>query len=735
VNISNLNCRLNKNSYAYGGCLYLNNATYSIQDSSFIDNYARVGGAIYTFYSKYTVLKNNTFQRNEALRYGNDNATQPALAVLLNKTKPDISPYLLTYYNFTINPATVEGNTISYNLTNVSSAALNVTDFYIYLQDHFNHTINYIEERPLITPSYPVSLIQEENDSIVLVGTSIKLPEPNSMSSLILAINYLSTDLYLNISFTPRPCYIGEFFDPDSHQCQLCPPTFYSINTSIGCSECPSIHMQCRGGNIFDLERGYWLFPNTSELIACHDDGIKRCKGGLSLDSQCEQGYRGALCQACDYEQDYTLASGSVCIKCDDDVFMMVLKYLGVFLIGYLYELYFFYATVVSNSNFVKLFLMESDTTMERIEFKQKYYQGILMRLLTNFTQFSYIIFIYAQYSFLEIVGLVDQAQSYFSFISNPSTQQSSSLECLFLKFGIQPDEIPYFKMKYWLALPMLKLLLTVTILIIGKFKGRINRLKDKILIIIPILLLDEQLGLLVNLGRFCNCILPWVDDYGFMQLDTSIHCGDPNYDSFVREIIMPALGFWGIVVPLAIFVIIFRSRNKLDNPKTRIRYGGIINSYKPEAYYWNFVIMVFKLILLVSLIFIKTTSTAYLTGCIVIVAYYIIFNHMQPYSAPEFMEIERYSILTYMVTLFLMGYAGTNDDLVVLIGSGVIILITNLAMLFGILRKCFLGFLKARRERQRFAATQSDIVFDESVYEEFADTKRTISMALLAEE
>ena len=214
---------------------------------------------------------------------------------------------------------------------------------------------------------------------------------------------------------------------------------------------------------------------------------------------------------------------------------------------------------------------------------------------------------------------------------------------------------------------------------------------------------MNEQPGLLVNLGKFSSCFLTQVTDgVGYVQLDPNISCADPEYIRFSGYFVFPALLFWGGIIPIGIFLMLYVSRRHHDNPEFRIKYGGIINSYRGEVYYWGVVTMLYKLCLLVSLVLIQTPSTAFFTGQSITIAYYLLFRKLHPYTTQEFVDMENYSILTYILTLYLLGYASSGKYEEVLLGCAVLIIITNLSVVIYFAKKIIMRIWWSRKKSKK---------------------------------
>ncbi len=313
-----------------------------------------------------------------------------------------------------------------------------------------------------------------------------------------------------------------------------------------------------------------------------------------------------------------------------------------------------------------------------------------------NYLQFSYIFLVYIQYTYLEIFSMIVEAESIISFFSSPSS--ISSIECLFLALGVAPNEITYMKVKFWELLPLAKMVLTVILLLILYKLKKIKKFKSSLLTTIFTLILFEQPGLLLNLIRFCSCFLREANHSGYVQIDPAIECSDPRYLDFVKSYVFPGIVLWGAFVPLGILVVLFIKRRSLDDMRVRENYGDIINSYKPTVFYWGLVTMLFKLVILLPLSLINDTTGAFLSCLVIVFVYFHIFSLTEPYSNEELLNIEKYSIMTYLMTLFLLTLASTKFYSSMGFGILISVLLINAGMLIYIIRQIVIKYKQSKR-------------------------------------
>jgi len=692
-----------------GGCLYLSGTGYNITNGVFQYNVATAGGAIYLEdpLDQRFISENTIIQTNSVNRYGNNLASQPYYIKLGIAPKVGVSPLLMKYASIEYKTITNDEG-IQVNITNCSAAMFTLLDFEVYLEDYYHQRIIYDrDEYPTVhsSPSNTLTINQNETGTMIFVV----LPAPKHTARWDMAFTYAGVTKKISLTFTSRDCIDGEYYNNQTGTCELCLNNMYSLSSVDPCDRCPSSYIDCLGGNVMNVTPNFWRAEGSDKLYSCLNDKISRCRGGVDPNDQCVYGYAGALCQACNYSLGYTAGSGGICMKCSSNLFFIFLKIFGSLMFSYSLELYFIYSMFISNKNYIKLFLAHDTVAETKIKIKQKYYFGIQLNLLMNFIQFTSIIFMYAQYTYLDVFSLVSQIKSTLNFFSDPSTQQSSSVECLLLALGVDPNDITYFKIQYWEILPFVKLVLTFIIIYILHWNGKIKRLKDTLITSTFALILNEQPSLVLNLARFSSCFLTETDGYGYVQIQPAIKCSDPYYQNFLLYYVMPALIFWGGVIPLSLFVVLFRKRDMLNDIDVRKTYGGMINSYKGTVYFWGLITMICKLVFILPLSLITDSTAAFQTSVIIMLLYFTLHLLLEPYNHKEFLRIEKFSILTYIITLFLLANASTEFygkmSLKILLLVGLI----NVAMLIYILSQIVRKYRMSKRSG-RFTITNNEL-------------------------
>eukprot|EP01016_Furgasonia_blochmanni_P045051 TRINITY_DN6306_c0_g1_i3.p2 TRINITY_DN6306_c0_g1~~TRINITY_DN6306_c0_g1_i3.p2 ORF type:complete len:381 (+),score=50.59 TRINITY_DN6306_c0_g1_i3:77-1144(+) len=307
-------------------------AHITIARSTFANNKADIGGAIYLTNDTSIGVDNSNFDHNNTARFfGPFIATEPHFFRLeTNKSTSANNETVIIERGF--GPGFVD-----ILLTNVSSAYTKV-DLKFLVYDKFSQLINgsdsnlelEIIPKGRASAAYYISNAYStyENSSFqpqdVMLGMGIGQTRhfliesnmfPNKPSTNEKAV-IGTLDVHL------RFCERGEEIFTDNRingLCVPCPQQFYSLRNDSRCKRCPSDDALCPGRDKFIPKHGFWrLNENTTTVIKCPLD--RACPGNRSdMSNQCSKGYKGILCATCKDDDGYgESASGKYCVKCSN---------------------------------------------------------------------------------------------------------------------------------------------------------------------------------------------------------------------------------------------------------------------------------------------------------------------------------------------------------------------------------------------------------------------------------
>ena len=115
-------------------------------------------------------------------------------------------------------------------------------------------------------------------------------------------------------------------------------------------------------------------------------------------------------------------------------------------------------------------------------------------------------------------------------------------------------------------------------------------------------------------------------------------------------------------------------------------RFGFLLKGYKPHLYFWEFVIMYRKIVIVLISVFLSTVSNAVQGLAALLVLFIAFYFHSvyRPFEIEKLNRLEQMSILTAATTIY-CGLLYLTDDM----GAGmklflfVIILLSNTVFLF----------------------------------------------------
>ena len=98
------------------------------------------------------------------------------------------------------------------------------------------------------------------------------------------------------------------------------------------------------------------------------------------------------------------------------------------------------------------------------------------------------------------------------------------------------------------------------------------------------------------------------VENTLYLDIFMEDECWTGNHQSYILSVAIPAAIVWGLGLPLASFIILFRlnKSHKLDDPGKKKSYGFLYSGYKRSKYWWELVILARKVIVLFTLLWLS---------------------------------------------------------------------------------------------------------------------------------
>lgn len=694
---------------AYGFNFDNTTSDFVMSDNNFENVSAAEGGVFFSNGSYNVWVENNNFNGIDASRRGgvfylNDSALAPIhnnfsdisaeIAGYLIYSKNlngqiDISGLETTYGNIISNydgtyPIAMEPNHLDVTVTPVEA---NSTPFYVIETYEDSFIIRNLTSYSLAQLNFHVQVVYKDGNIVQIVADDSDYKK----CSIQLTFNFVSADAknffskegdcgYANCSFVPgeitmvgeaydifkvdmtftsttfsavkdhfyiqlRPCVIGEIRDTLSKTCFLCKENTYSLNVSdSACKECP-VGAICHGGADVQLQPGFWRNISLSDsILNCEDsDDDRRCLGGFN--SECDEEYEGPLCLQCNFAKGYLSIGQRRCASCPEEKSLILTGLL--FLFGtIIYQLFVHYTTFKDNTKI----------HLESLEYTQgppKVRPGAYIVILTTYTQISSILGKMNVGYMTELVGVS-------IVISNPNTKVLFSLECLYKLYNPAADLALRFKIVFFIFSPLVKLTLfaLVQLLIYLIRKKTPERKRKEFLrlgVAAVVLFMLEQPGIIGVLCDYLSCTsLDPRDPASYITTNSNVQCGTDAYLWFRNGVVIPALIFWGFMVPGAILGIMwFKRRRLFKSEKLRVIFGSYYNNYSPTVFYWGIITIFFKIIMFIldSVITLKETGKS-LIVLIVIHVFFALFKRQNPYTSKNLYLAELLVTMSFLMTL-----------------------------------------------------------------------------------
>lgn len=104
---------------------------------------------------------------------------------------------------------------------------------------------------------------------------------------------------------------------------------------------------------------------------------------------------------------------------------------------------------------------------------------------------------------------------------------------------------------------------------------------------------------------------------------------------------------FWGLGIPLVIYVLMSKEKDQLDTPGALYRFGFLYNGYKRDNYFWEIIIMYRKITCLVVSVFLGSQGIIVqaLVLLILLVFFMLLNDAKRPFGSRALNETESIAI------------------------------------------------------------------------------------------
>ncbi|CAG9324277.1 unnamed protein product [Blepharisma stoltei] len=654
---------------------------FDISSNNFSNNWAAYKGGAINWDDSRPKLENNNFWNNSAL-YGNDIASFPAMMVLLNDTNQRALQY--------------QGNS-ELNLNNIASGQNKNPPLAFALIDDISQIIT--------TDCASQAQLQSSNDDLIISGTSIAYAvngifyfrsyiisaKPGSSNEIYvfssaieeLKMNKSSHSMQMSsklpIYVSLRLCEIGEA--AVGLNCESCLENYYNIDSKKSkCYDCPSSAI-CYGNYTIVPKHGYWRDNKfTDHFWKCPYPPA--CLGSpdisnLSFTGKCAKGYENNMCHSC--AEGYSRLYKNECKKCPSTV-SNAFRLLGIFSL-----LVFMVIAIIKTSR--------------KSAFVSASLSSIYIKIFWNYLQIMIIIATFSLNWPYEAVQLF-YIQTCMDYIG----AQLFSVDC-FLQSLYSKNDVYYYKILITSLTPFsLAIICLLLWLVIYAIKKKsLRELPDDYLSTFTATLFLIHPSITNTMLSMFSCKEINSGEY-WLYADLGIRCWNDHHLLYALLFALPTISIWVIAVPALCLIKLVKNRAKLEDISVKLKLGFLFNGYNLKHYYWEFLILYWKAILIILSVFFSNFSTNIqaLTVALMLAIFLHIQAKNQPYFESLINKVEIFSIVAALITI-IAGLFFITDDLDT-IGENILLALLllfnflfiiyiaiQLLMQISIFKKCFI--------------------------------------------
>ncbi|EWS73274.1 transmembrane protein, putative (macronuclear) [Tetrahymena thermophila SB210] len=730
LEISNTNFIFNQAALSTGGAISLDFVNLIMHQTQLYSNKALIGGAIYysqvipDFVLEYQqgINNSNQIKNNYAKLYGMN------IGSVLRQIKIDAS-------NISLNRGKVSYNGQTVSINNAKSGE-EIIFSKIQLLDEENHPIyvpipteqiDYSSDVQLILRQLSVSIECEQNKQIqcsgqlqskqyINGGYNLRV-QPMYMPFKNMALQIMSNNqnqlidskgniiisdnqLQLEVNIQLGQCSVGEVYKQFSESiiCDMCPEGKYSLDLSENsCKTCPDSAIKCIGSNIY-LKNGYWRQSNlTDEIIQCSFNSYSCQPQDPHSKFLCAEGYIGPLCYQCDtygeiWGKRYAvLYSVGNCYKCEQSTKQIIINNLIIFLFIFFYL--FFIIKNILKQFYIKLvghyltrcniLFLGTTCLSDR--------QEVFSKIMTDHIQVICLVV-----TFQTTFPFPFSFQFPFQVTGNSMSVVSKSIDCLFSQYpNLKP--LWFYQILWSFILPFNIIFFLFFFGILTKNQNQFLKYKKTVIIFIYLYFFPMAITLLT---RSLNCLD--VGQKSYFDLDFTIQCFDENlHKPYVLYFSLPALIIWVIIIPVILYIKILREKNSKRSILFQIEYSFISVGYKEKYYYWEFLKLLYKALLILLSILLKQNVQlkVCMMNLVILINFYVVFK-VKPFKKQYFNNLVQQSTLISALSLY---FSSLSPDVLyenVVLQALFVIFVATLNILFIIKLVCGLIRLNIPAEK-----------------------------------
>lgn len=134
--------------------------------------------------------------------------------------------------------------------------------------------------------------------------------------------------------------------------------------------------------------------------------------------------------------------------------------------------------------------------------------------------------------------------------------------------------------------------------IIFSIYKSDYSYLKNQFVATITILFFLIHPFITKSAFSVYNCM--YIEDEGYYLVnDLEIECFDDTHTFYIIVLATPTVITWVLGVPAVVLFFLSKRKNNLDSLNNRIKFGFIFNGFHKRTFYWEFLILYRKIIII----------------------------------------------------------------------------------------------------------------------------------------
>ena len=425
-----------------------------------------------------------------------------------------------------------------------------------------------------------------------------------------------------------RNCTYGEQINAAA--CLPCNKDTFLIQPDYKCLACPNGGI-CLGGAHILPSPGYWRSSYFSAIL--YRCPISEACLGNSTESDylgtCREGYEGIMCSSC--IGGYIKSLNGNCSVCPSQSsrILLILVLVGVIII----------------------FCMVLIKTTIRSAFSSKELYSIYIKIFTNYVQLTFLTstlnFPWPSY-----------LQSFFIFHEELVTSAGSlfSVDCYLSPTAKDtPEDKYYYKLALISLVPMIILGISLLIWLGMAFtKETWIYLKRELWLTFIILFFLVYPN--ITIFEFNHFACENIDLMGsYLRSNYDIECSGERYNFYSLAIAIPSIFTWILALPTIVLIIMTKKQRFLNRENNRVIFGFLYNGYRKVRFYWEFIIMYRKVMIIsISVFFMNfSLSIQALTILLVMTVISVLHYKLNPYSSDHLNHMEMEALVTSLLTIY----------------------------------------------------------------------------------